>query len=946
MKKLLSTILLIAFAIGSVLAAPLKNVPCTITQPNGQVIHCFVSGDEFFNYYHDAAGYTIIQNPQTGYYTYGIERDGKVVPTEYIVGQTDPAATAALTPGARISEEIIMARRMERARQIREHSPNVRNRELNHGQMNNIVVFISFQDDTIFPKTYSQVDAMFNDTSTANANSLKNFYKHVSYEQFTIQSHLLPQAGPNNMIISYHDSHPENYYRPCTATNPIGYTSEGEEEDTRASREWTLVDNAVAYVRNFIPEELNLDYNNDGYVDNMVFVVNCGVGGWSDLLWPHRWGLYDRTVYIHGKIVGDYNLILADDDHYFDIGTMCHEMFHTLSAPDLYSSSGNDTYNGNWDLMEGTTNPPQNMHAYMKWKYGNWIDIPEASENGVYTLYPVATSPHCAYKIVPDRMRPNQYVVIEYRNTSTLFDGTVYGTGAVIYRVNTEINGNHNTNYAEASYPEVYTFRKGGFPGADAYTGPSGDYNLYQSYFGSDDMTEFSEYTDPYPFFCNNTRMTGFRISNITDMGDSLQFSLVKGEMVVDTFPWVEMFESSMIHYSFYHEYVTNNVNWKIKEGNQTGSIPSAHTGNGNALFYTTASSATKLVLPTFDFSFLLNPVLSFWYGQTSGSNYSLKLYYRQSSSEGWTLLQSFSTFTGQWTQANVNLPNPSSTYQIAFEAVGANGEGLVLDDIMINGTPITEFNITASAGEHGQISPSGTVAVPVHGTQTFDLIPEEGYTVDELLVDGTSQIRTLHYTFENVVAAHTISATFRLANPSMYATPNALYYNTIASGEVSDYQLVTVIANDMVEDIQVAVEAPFKVSNDQENYGLTTTMPYNGGMVYVVFAPETGGTYHKTMTITCQGIEKTVSLNASATRIEEWNASEMQLYPNPAGNSLNLVFSSANLPEKAEILDICGRTVMAVDVVDGTVVVNVANLNAGVYFVRADNKVKKFIKK
>ena len=132
MKKLLSTILLIAFAIGSVLAAPLKNVPCTITQPNGQVIHCFVSGDEFFNYYHDAAGYTIIQNPQTGYYTYGIERDGKVVPTEYIVGQTDPAATAALTPGARISEEIIMARRMERARQIREHSPNVRNRELNH----------------------------------------------------------------------------------------------------------------------------------------------------------------------------------------------------------------------------------------------------------------------------------------------------------------------------------------------------------------------------------------------------------------------------------------------------------------------------------------------------------------------------------------------------------------------------------------------------------------------------------------------------------------------------------------------------------------------------------------------------------------------------------------------------------------------------------------------
>ena len=944
MKRMLSTILLIAFAIGSVLAAPLKNVPCTLVQPNGQVIHCFVSGDEFFNYYHDADGYTIIMNNETGYFTYGIEQNGRVVPSAYIVGQVNPAATAALTPGARISDEIIMARRIERARQIADNDPAPRTREANHGQMNNIVVFISFLNDTVFPKTFSQVDAMFNDTSSSSSNSLKNYYQHVSYNQFTIQSYLYPQAGPNDIIISYHDIHPEGYFRPYSPSNPSGYNE--DDANDRRDREFTLLDSAIRYVKQFIPTTLNMDYDNDGKVDNVVFIVNCGVGGWNDLLWPHRWSIYDRSVYMHGKRVYDYNLIMGDDDYYFDIGTLCHEMFHSLSAPDLYSSSSNATFNGNWDLMEGTTNPPQNMSAYMKFKYGNWLEeLPEADANGYYTIYPVATSPNCAYKIYPDRIHhPNQYVVIEYRNTSTPFDGTVYGTGAHIYRINTDFNGNHSTDYSTGSYPEVYTFRKGGFPAASAYTAPSVG-SLEQSVFGTQGRIEFSEYTNPAPFYSNNSAITGFRITDITNYGDSLRFYVVKDEIVIDTFPWIESFESTNIPYYCHHEYVNNYNNWTIHSGNISGSIPNAHSGNTNALFYSVSNGVTKLVLPIFDFSLLQNPTLSFWYGQVGGANYTMNVYYRSSPSDEWTMLENYSTFAGPWNQATLTLPNPSATYQIAFEAEGVNGLGLVLDDIVINGTPITEVTIMASAGEHGQISPTGSVTVPVHTNQTFDLIPEQGYTVDQLLVDGVMQSRTLHYTFEDVVEDHTISATFRIANPSMNAMPAALYFST-AGGTVSSPKSVNVIANDLVEDIQVQVDAPFKVSSDMENYGLTTTLPYNGGMVYVVFAPEYGGSYNSTMTITCQTLTSTVSLNGSATGIEEQSTEKVQLYPNPVGNSLNLVFADNNLPEKVEIIDVAGRVVMSVKVVDGNTTINVENLNAGVYFVRADNIVKKFIKK
>ena len=942
MKHLLSIILLVVMTISGIMAAPLKNVPCTITQPNGQVIHCFVSGDEFFNYYHDAAGYTIIMNPETGYYTYGIERDGQVVSSEYIVGQTDPATTAALTPGARISDEIIMARRAERARQIRDNDPAPRTREMNHGLMNNLVVFISFQNDTTFPKTYSQVDNMFNDTSSNASNSLSNYYRNVSYHQFDIRSYLYPQAGPNDVILSYHDIHTENYYRPYSPQNPYGYL----DDDGRREREFTLLDSAIRYIKNMVPTSLNLDYNNDGKVDNVVFVVNCGVGGWSDLLWPHRWSIFDRSVYMHGKRVYDFNLIMGDDDYYFDIGTMCHEMFHSLSAPDLYSYSYGHTYVGSWDLMEGTTNPPQNMGAYMKYKYGNWIDeLPVAETNGLYTLYPVATSSHCAYKIYPDRIHhPNQFLVVEYRNTATPFESTVYGTGAVIYRVNEDYNGNSDADYVN-SYPEIYAFRKNAAPSEPGSAIPTNG-NMNQSYFGGFNMTEFSEYTNPYPFYCNGTSMTGFRLVNIRTMGDSLQFYLVKGEVTVDTFPWVEPFETEVIPYYCHHEFENNYSVWTTHAGNQTGSIASAHNGSKNALFYTITNSTTKLVMPYFDFTFLNNPVLSFWCAQ-DGGNYTLNVYYRSSNTDDWTLLQSYPSLTGQWTQKNLDLPNPSSTYQIAFEAVGSNGSGVVLDDIVVSGTPVTGFTINASAGNHGQITPSGDVQVSLHENQTFTLIPEQGYTVDELLVDGANQQRALVYTFEDVVANHTISASFRTANPTLNTTPSTLYFSA-AGGTTSVVKSVNVTVGDFMsaDSIHVQVESPFLVSNNQDNFAYETKLPYDGGMVYVVFAPPFGGNYYSTLTVSNQVQSSSVNLNGTATGIEEQSTETVQLYPNPVGNSLNLVFANENLPKKVEIIDVTGRVVMSENVVNGTTVINVASLNAGVYFVRADNMVKKFVKK
>lgn len=72
------------------------------------------------------------------------------------------------------------------------------------------------------------------------------------------------------------------------------------------------------------------------------------------------------------------------------------------------------------------------------------------------------------------------------------------------------------------------------------------------------------------------------------------------------------------------------------------------------------------------------------------------------------------------------------------------------------------EFTITATAGEHGSISPSGTVPVKRDGSQSFTITPDSGYRISDVLVDGASVGAVTSYTFSDVQADHTISVTFK----------------------------------------------------------------------------------------------------------------------------------------------------------------------------------------
>lgn len=509
MSKAYSIFLFLAlFVITPIKAAWLNNEPVEVKQPDGSVLHLLATGDEFFNWLHDAQMFTIVQHPEDGFYYYADLVDDELIPSPFRVGSIDPSTTY-LRPLLLISVEKRNAIRQKWETEYR-FAEGIRGETRATGLFNNLVIYIRFADQTEFTQDTTVNWNRFNN-STPNYNSMFNYFKEVSYGQLNLYSYFYPVPN-DNIIRSYQDSFPRSYYMPYNATtNPDGY----QNDQQRTQREHTLLANAVTWVNlnSPVPTGLNLDYNNDGRVDNVVFIVRGGTTAWSTLLWPHRWSLYSQTVFIHGKRVWDFNFQLETSLQTSGVGVLCHEMYHSLSAPDLYRYTNTSiTPVGQWDVMASNNNPPQYMGAWMKRKYGGWIDnIPVISQSGVYTLNPLQSSTNNAYRINSPNST-SEFFVLEYRQKAGTFEGTLPKSGLLIYRINLAA-GNGN---AQGPPDEVYIFRPGGSPTANG--------NLNDAVFGANyNRVEFNDFSSPYAFM-QNGGSTGIYISDISSTGNTMTF--------------------------------------------------------------------------------------------------------------------------------------------------------------------------------------------------------------------------------------------------------------------------------------------------------------------------------------------------------------------------------------------------------------------------------------
>lgn len=113
----------------------------------------------------------------------------------------------------------------------------------------------------------------------------------------------------------------------------------------------------------------------------------------------------------------------------------------------------------------------------------------------------------------------------------------------------------------------------------------------------------------------------------------------------------------------------------------------------------------------------------------------------------------------------------PNTGYKIKSVTVDSSNQGTIstytFSNVTAAHTITAEFekltyNISASCGTGGTISPSGTTSVAYGSSKTYTIQPMDGYEIADVIVDGKSVGAVTSYTFSNIAQAHTIKATFR----------------------------------------------------------------------------------------------------------------------------------------------------------------------------------------
>ncbi len=396
----------------------------------------------------------------------------------------------------------------------------------NEGELSNLVCFVRFADETEgneFEKPFSDYEQLFNDSSES-ANSVFNYFQEVSYGKLSWTSAFYP-ANQEGKVIAYTAKNERGYYQEKSSINEEGYTDEVD----RAAREQALIKEIAAHLSENLPDNVVLDANTDGIIDNVTLVLS-GRSELSNrhLLWPHRSDLAlpdEKAIYIKGKKLVGYLLVFDDANGWkslspipLNTGVLCHEMAHSLGTYDLYHTSGDLNPVGVWDLMSDNLLIPQHMSAYTKYRYCKWLtDIPEITEPGTYTLNPVGgnTPENIAYKIKP--VDSEEYFVVEYRRQAGTFEAGLPASGLLVYRINPAYTGGNAAYNGSSRLDEVYIFRPGGSPSADG--------NLNQAAFSQESgRTAFGGTADVRPFYSDGTEAR-FALTNISSCGETISFT-------------------------------------------------------------------------------------------------------------------------------------------------------------------------------------------------------------------------------------------------------------------------------------------------------------------------------------------------------------------------------------------------------------------------------------
>ncbi len=214
------------------------------------------------------------------------------------------------------------------------------------------------------------------------------------------------------------------------------------------------------------------------------------------------------------------------------------------------------------------------------------------------------------------------------------------------------------------------------------------------------------------------------------------------------------------------------------------------------------------------------------------GTKYNFKGYYSVNGTT-WTEIKSETIGSASNIQdvgLFVTSHNSNNQCDVRFENFDTN-----------NGPIVTNYTITASSGENGTISPLGTITATENSTPDFTVIPEPGYAVDTVRVDGDIvTLENFKYLFDPVTKNQTIHATFSQILHIITATAGSNGTITPGTTEVADKADLTfdVVPNDGYEVESITVDDVVAVLIDGKYTFTSVTADHSIKVTFIESVP------------------------------------------------------------------------------------------------------------
>jgi M6 family metalloprotease-like protein len=433
------------------MAFPFSGQEFTFTQPDNTKIKVKGWGNQYYAVFETLDGFTIIKNPDTGFYEYAQLTDSgnELESTGIKVGMPIPS-TLQLVPKLRIDSTAAKSQADEVKRlqpqgvwEIRRQ--NAKNARLTPptpglapappsrtttGIFVGLCLLIEFPDDRA---SIAQSEI----ANFCNQRGYRNYGNNGSVFDYFYDNSQGKVQYTNIVTPYYLAQHEKSYY----TDELIPYTQRAIE----------LINEALTYFKNqgFDFSQLTADNNSNIYALN-VFYAGDIQNNWSEGLWPHQFNLGSFAT-SSGKKFSDYQVTNIGNN--LSIGTFCHENGHMLcDFPDLYDYGDQSQGIGYYCLMcAGNNANPKNpiqVSAYLKYRAG-WASSVRSVTPGSRIDIAAGTND---FIIHPHPTKLAEYFIIENRSASRR-DASLPSEGLAIWHID-ERGDNQNEQMTATQHYE------------------------------------------------------------------------------------------------------------------------------------------------------------------------------------------------------------------------------------------------------------------------------------------------------------------------------------------------------------------------------------------------------------------------------------------------------------------------------------------------------------